>query len=69
MASRTKPPFRADHVGSLLRPSTINDAFKNHKAGKINQEEFTAIQDVAIKKVINLQQEVGLKSVTDGEFR
>ena len=69
MASRTKPPFRADHVGSLLRPSTINDAFKNHKAGKINQEEFTDIQDVAIKEVINLQQEVGLKSITDGEFR
>jgi 5-methyltetrahydropteroyltriglutamate--homocysteine methyltransferase len=69
MAQRTKPPFRADHVGSLLRPSTINDAFKNYKAGKIDEEEFSTIQDVAIKEVINLQQEVGLKSITDGEFR
>ena len=69
MALRTIPPFRADHVGSLLRPKTINDAFKNYKAGSITREEVIAIEDVAIKEVIKLQQDVGLQVVTDGEFR
>ena len=69
MALRTIPPFRADHVGSLLRPKTINDAFKNYKAGSITREEVIAIEDAAIKEVIKLQQDVGLQVVTDGEFR
>ena len=69
MSSRTTPPFRADHVGSLLRPKIINDAFKNYKAGSITQDEVTAIEDKAIKDVIKLQTDVGLQVVTDGEFR
>lgn len=69
MSSRTTPPFRADHVGSLLRPKIINDAFKNYKAGSITQDEVRAIEDKAIKDVIKLQTDVGLQVVTDGEFR
>ena len=69
MSSRTTPPFRADHVGSLLRPKIINDAFKNYKAGSITQDEVRAIEDTAIKDVIKLQTDVGLQVVTDGEFR
>ena len=69
MTLRTIPPFRADHVGSLLRPKTINDAFKNYKAGSITRDEVIAIEDAAIREVIKLQQDVGLQVVTDGEFR
>ncbi len=69
MAERSKPPFRADHVGSLLRPKTITEGFKKLHAGKIDQAEFNAIQDTAIDEVIKLQEDIGLKSVTDGEFR
>ena len=53
MAARTKPPFRADHVGSLLRPKSITDAFKKFHAGEISADEVTAAQDQAIKDVIN----------------
>jgi 5-methyltetrahydropteroyltriglutamate--homocysteine methyltransferase len=69
MSSLISPPFRADHVGSLLRPKIINDAFKNYKTGSITREEVEAIEDEAIIDVIKLQQDVGLKVVTDGEFR
>jgi len=69
MASRTKPPFRADHVGSLLRPKQITDAFKKFNAGEITKEAVSDIQDQAIKDVIELQESVGLPSITDGEFR
>jgi 5-methyltetrahydropteroyltriglutamate--homocysteine methyltransferase len=69
MAQRTKPPFRADHVGSLLRPKSITDGFRQLGSGAITQDEFTAIQDEAIGDVIKLQEDVGLQSITDGEFR
>jgi 5-methyltetrahydropteroyltriglutamate--homocysteine methyltransferase len=69
MTQRTSPPFRADHVGSLLRPKSITDGFKRHRAGEIDDAEFTAIQDAAIRDVIRLQEACGLQSITDGEFR
>ena len=53
MAERTKPPFRADHVGSLLRPKMITNGFKKLHAGEITQDEFKSVQDNAIKDVIN----------------
>ena len=67
--SRTKPPFRADHVGSLLRPAALKAARGKHERGEITAAELTAIEDDEIKKVIRKQEEVGLQSVTDGEFR
>ena len=64
-----KPPFRAEHVGSLLRPKELTMAFRRHKAGEINDDAFTKIQDKAIAEVVKRQQDVGLQVITDGEFR
>jgi methionine synthase II (cobalamin-independent) len=69
MSWRSKPPFRADHVGSLLRPKELRDARQAFLAGKIARAELTALEDGAIRDVIALQQRVGLEAVTDGEFR
>ena len=69
MVQRTTPPFRADHVGSLLRPKSITDGFKKQQSGIISEKEFKEIQDDAIRDVIKLQENIGLKSITDGEFR
>jgi len=64
-----RPPFRADHVGSLLRPSALRDAFRRHAAGQIDDTAFGRIQDGCIRDVVALQQDCGLEVVTDGEFR
>jgi 5-methyltetrahydropteroyltriglutamate--homocysteine methyltransferase len=66
---RTEPPFRADHVGSLLRPPALLQAREDFKAGRIGAEALREVEDQAIKDVVRLQEEVGLKSATDGEFR
>jgi 5-methyltetrahydropteroyltriglutamate--homocysteine methyltransferase len=66
---RTKPPFRADHVGSLLRPAALKDARARHERGEIGADALAAIEDREIAAVIGKQEAVGLKSVTDGEFR
>ena len=66
---RTKPPFRADHVGSLLRPAALKDARARHERGEIGATELAAVEDREIAAVIGKQEAVGLKSVTDGEFR
>jgi 5-methyltetrahydropteroyltriglutamate--homocysteine methyltransferase len=67
--SRTKPPFRADHVGSLLRPAALKAARGKHERAEMTVAELTAIEDDEIEKVIRKQEEIGLQSVTDGEFR
>ena len=64
-----RPPFRADHIGSLLRPAKLREAFRQHAAGKIGDAEFDRIQNEAIRDVIRLQESAGLQVVTDGEFR
>jgi 5-methyltetrahydropteroyltriglutamate--homocysteine methyltransferase len=69
MAPRTKPPFRADHVGSLLRPHAVLNARKDFESKKISAEELRAIEDSAIRNAVKRQEEIGLQSVTDGEFR
>lgn len=66
MALRTEPPFRADHVGSLLRPKALLDAREQHAPGS---PELKAAEDEAIRDVVRLQEEIGLRSATDGEFR
>lgn len=63
------PPFRADHVGSLLRPQELKTAFREYDAGTIDAARFRAVQDGCIREAIALQEEVGLQPVTDGEFR
>jgi 5-methyltetrahydropteroyltriglutamate--homocysteine methyltransferase len=69
MAARTIPPFRADHVGSLLRPPPLTAARADFKAGRIDAAQLRAVEDEAIVEAIAMQREVGLRSVTDGEFR
>ena len=69
MALRDRPPFRADHVGSLLRPPQLLQARADHAAGRIDDSELRAIEDDAIRDVVRMQEEVGLRSATDGEFR
>jgi 5-methyltetrahydropteroyltriglutamate--homocysteine methyltransferase len=66
---RTKPPFRADHVGSLLRPPELLRAREEHAAGRIDDEALRAAEDAAIREAVRRQEEVGLQSATDGEFR
>ena len=64
-----RPPFRADHVGSLLRPPALRQAFKDHMGKRLGDPEFAKIQDAAIRDVVRLQEDCGLQVVTDGEFR
>jgi methionine synthase II (cobalamin-independent) len=66
---RTKPPFRADHVGSLLRSAALKDARARHQKGEITVAELKAVEDREIEALIKKQEEVGLQSITDGEFR
>jgi 5-methyltetrahydropteroyltriglutamate--homocysteine methyltransferase len=66
---RTVPPFRADHVGSLLRPPALAQARADFKAGTIDAAALHAVEDAAIIEAIELQRAAGLQSVTDGEFR
>ena len=65
----TQPPFRADHVGSLLRPPELARARAEHKAGRLSSTDLRKAEDVAIRDVVKLQEELGLQGVTDGEFR
>jgi 5-methyltetrahydropteroyltriglutamate--homocysteine methyltransferase len=69
MSARATPPFRADHVGSLLRPPELLQAREDHAAGRIDDDELRGIEDDAIREVVRRQQEIGLRSITDGEFR
>ena len=68
-AAAQRPPFRADHVGSLLRPKELREAFRRHAHGELTNAAFAGIQDKAISDVVRLQEETGLQVVTDGEFR
>ncbi|HXQ50254.1 MAG TPA: 5-methyltetrahydropteroyltriglutamate--homocysteine S-methyltransferase [Stellaceae bacterium] len=69
MAPRTTPPFRADHVGSLLRPQKLLEARERRKANAITAQELTRVEDDSIRDAIKLQEELGLEAITDGEFR
>jgi 5-methyltetrahydropteroyltriglutamate--homocysteine methyltransferase len=69
MADNITPPFRADHVGSLLRPPELLRARAEHQAGRISAEELRRVEDAAIRDLVRMEQEVGLLGVTDGEFR
>ena len=69
MSDRTTPPFRADHVGSLLRPPELLQAREDFADDKLSAAELRAIEDEAIRGAVKLQEDAGLKSATDGEFR
>src|SRR5438874_10498788 len=69
MSRRTSPPFRADHVGSLLRPPRLHQAREDFAAGRISPADLRAVEDEEITRAVRMQEEVGLQSATDGEFR
>ena len=69
MAARATPPFRADHVGSLLRPPELLRAREEAASGRIGADELRAAEDEAIRDAVRMQRDVGLRAVTDGEFR
>ena len=69
MTLRATPPFRADHVGSLLRPAELLAARDDFAAGKIDAAALTAVEDAAIRDAVKLQEDAGLRLATDGEFR
>jgi 5-methyltetrahydropteroyltriglutamate--homocysteine methyltransferase len=69
MAQRARPPFRADHVGSLLRPAPLKEARARHAKGEISAAKLKEVEDREIVNAIRKQEEIGLKLATDGEFR
>src|SRR5581483_11228495 len=69
MAAAGSPPFRAEHVGSLLRPHELREAHRAHAAGLLDDGGFRAAQERAIRRAVRMQEEVGLPVVTDGELR
>src|SRR5215470_6491294 len=66
---RTKPPFRADHVGSLLRSAALKEARTRRARAEISAAELTAVEDREIECIVRKQEEIGVQSITDGEFR
>jgi 5-methyltetrahydropteroyltriglutamate--homocysteine methyltransferase len=66
---RAQPPFRVDHVGSFPRPKSVTDAAHQLRAGELSADQFRGIQDAAIREIVAFQEELGLRSVTDGEYR
>jgi len=69
MTARPRPPFRADHVGSFLRPKRLLEARERRAKGEIGAEALRVVEDDAIRDIVKFQEDVGLSSVTDGEFR
>ncbi len=69
MSTRMTPPFRADHVGSFLRPRYLLEARDRKARGEITAAELRAVEDRAIAEVVRMQEDIGLQSITDGEFR
>ena len=66
---RAVPPFHADHVGSLLRPASVLRGRDDFQTGRITAEQLRVIEDDAITDVVRMQEDIGLESATDGEFR
>ena len=65
----TRPPFRADHVGSLLRPAALKEARRKRAAGELDAAGLAAVEDREIARVVAKQESIGLEGITDGEFR
>ena len=69
MPAKRQPPFRADHVGSLLRPAELKAALEGHQQGKVSAQALRAVEDRSIREAVRLQEETGIPVITDGEFR
>ena len=69
MTMRTQPPFRADHVGSFLRPASLLDARERNRKGELSRAQLREVEDAAIRDIVRFQEDLGLEGITDGEFR
>jgi len=69
MTAAARGPFRADHVGSLLRPAALKALRLEKEAGRVGADRLAAAEDASIREVVKLQEEVGLQGITDGEHR
>src|ERR1700758_1361245 len=69
MSLGNKPPFRADHVGSLLRPKKLLQAREEHQAGRMSAAELRRVEDESIREIVKMQEDLGLQGITDGEHR
>src|SRR3954470_12005377 len=69
MSWRSEPPFRADHVGSLLRPPALLLARADYAEGRVDADELRAVEDDAVREVVRMQESIGLQAATDGELR
>ena len=69
MAHRNNPPFRADHVGSFLRPKALLDAREKLAKNEITKADLRKVEDEAIRGIVKYQEDLGLEGITDGEFR
>ena len=69
LGARVKPPFRGDHVGSFLRPKFLLDAREQFRVGKIGATELRRVEDEAIRGIVKFQEDLGLRGITDGEYR
>ena len=69
MSVRTQPPFRADHVGSFLRPAALLDAREQNRKGDISRAQLRDVEDASIRDIVRFQEDLGLEGITDGEFR
>ena len=69
MSLHLNPPFRADHIGSLKRPSELLQKRAALERGEISEEDLRPVVDKAVKAVVEMQREIGIKAITDGEFR
>ncbi|CDR45670.1 RHTO0S11e03180g1_1 [Rhodotorula toruloides] len=69
MPAHLAPPFRADHIGSLKRPAELLAKRTDFDDGKCTREDLKVVEDKAIREAVKMQQEVGIKAITDGEFR
>ena len=69
MSARTQPPYRADHVGSFLRPVELLDARERAQKGDITRSQLREVEDAAIRDIVRFQEDLGLEGITDGEFR
>jgi 5-methyltetrahydropteroyltriglutamate--homocysteine methyltransferase len=68
-SAERRPPFRADHVGSFLRPKRLLDAREQHKSGALTAAALRAVEDDAIRDIVRFQEGLGLRGITDGEYR
>ena len=69
MSARSTPPFRAEHLGSLIRPASLIKAREEWRAGKLPREALRSLEDECIREVVKLQERSGLQVISDGEFR